>query len=371
MSKPVMLALVLAITASMSTAAVVRRTNQASQWKGESDSSTLIVSDTQIVSDGDLNLTRHYLRSHLTAHGEAQPYVVVYVFAGRQDRMHLLMKYLDKMLVSGDVNEVHLWDRTRSQSDALWLQGDALAPIHSENRAQVTNFQKTSDVNMNSREKWGSIYAHYGRSGKFKPRTPVALQDIVFVKADDDTVYIDTSKFKSFATYISTHPGMFIVHANIVNNGVAAYHQSQHIKALAEEVPATTIHPPDGDGGSLFEDNGERALALHQFFLKHRDAFSWEDSTIENCIQFNPGRFSINFFGARGENMDRIAELGNSVMGDEFGLTWQATRNVGLKECMFTPFNVAHLSFSPQKAANSILPAYESLWESLNGHASS
>jgi hypothetical protein len=290
--------------------------------------------------------------------------------------MQILMKYMGKLLTAGDVSEVHLWDRTKVKSDEFWLEGEALAPVQEGNRAQVTTFQKkdSAGLNMNSiTSKWGTVYAHYGRNGKFKPLTPVALEDTMFVKADDDIVYMDISKFKSFATYVLKHPDMFIVHANVVNNQVAAYHQSHHIKALGEQVPAITEEPPTEGGGSLFTDEGERALALHRFFLEHREAFSWEDSTNENCIQFRPGRFSINFFGARGENMDKIDEIvSKACCGDEHALTFAATRNDGLRECMYTPFTVAHLSFGPQhKLADGILPAYEALWESLHGHKSS
>jgi hypothetical protein len=328
------------------------------------DSSQLVVSDTQI--HGSLTLNRQYLRSHLDRKPPraGEPYVVVCVFAGRRDRMHLLMKYLGELLVTGEVSEVNLWDRTKSAGDASYLR----------------TLNETDDVRLFPKEGflpksiiWTSIYEHYSQKGDFKPvGGPVAKNDILFVKADDDIVYMDTDRFKNFTTYIAKHPGMFLVHANVVNNGVAAYYQSQHIKELGEQVPGIREYPPNGIFGKLFSDEGVRAVALHRFFLSHRDAFSWEDSTNENCIQFPPGAFSVNFFGARGENLDKIHELVNEgdSMGksDENALTYIATREKGLLECMFTPFNVAHLAFHPQPKADSMLPEYESLWEGLHGN---
>ena len=48
--------------------------------------------------------------------------VIVTVFAGRQDRMRLLLNSLDALIQQKFVDEVHLWDYCRSPADQQWLR---------------------------------------------------------------------------------------------------------------------------------------------------------------------------------------------------------------------------------------------------------
>lgn len=313
---------------------------------------------------GDLSLTRRFVSTFAGCqHDPSQPYTVVYIFAGRRDRMRVLMRYLDSMLVTGALNEVHVWDRTRDDDDTDWVHGlpNKSYQIHQE-----------GDGN---RPMFSGIYRYYSTQGEFVPRCGnVARNDTVLVKADDDIVFVDTSHFQAFARYVHMHPSMFIVHANIVNNGVTAYYQSLHVKGLLAQVPTTQEYPSEGFSGDLCV-NGSQALELHRFFLAHRSLFSWEDPTNDSCVVFQApgimpgkggqGRFSLNFFGARQSSYSEMSMLVDSYIDDEHALTTKATEK-GFKECIYTPFNVAHLSyFSQRPHADHALPGYESLSKTL------
>ena len=43
------------------------------------------------------------------------------VFAGREDRMQILMHYLNKALKEKKLDEIHLWNYSRNDSDTTWV----------------------------------------------------------------------------------------------------------------------------------------------------------------------------------------------------------------------------------------------------------
>lgn len=48
--------------------------------------------------------------------------IICTVFAGRRDRMTLLLDHLDALVACGLVDEVHLWDYCRTEEDRAWLR---------------------------------------------------------------------------------------------------------------------------------------------------------------------------------------------------------------------------------------------------------
>lgn len=287
--------------------------------------------------------------------------VVVLVFAGREDRMSILMKYIDVLMQKGLVHEVHLWDFERTDSDRRYVHGlkDASHLVLGSDGVQ---------------KRWIEPYRYYAQDGAF---TPLCAgwnkHDFVLVKADDDIVFIDTSKFGNFVDYVAKHPELFIVHANVVNNGVAAHYQYQHLPdTVRQEAPTEMMeYPPGGYCGELWK-SGKAAVQLLKTFLKHPENFHWEynGDNEQPCLYFQApdvvrdgqGRFSINFFGIRIDAMDdAVRFLDTSDGDDELALTVSATK-LGKLECMFTPMNVVHLGFYPQ--SNDILqmlPAFRAL----------
>ncbi|CAK0796318.1 unnamed protein product [Prorocentrum cordatum] len=181
-------------------------------------------------------------------------YTVVLVFSGRRSLMPLLLRYLDRMVQQCSVHEVHLWDYTdyrgmSGDDDHDWLR-DA-----SEKR-NGTEFQiMTHGFELHA---WADVYEFYSSEKlgferpRWSPRSELATRgNTVLVKADDDIVYIDTSRFDSYVEYIRTHREKFIVHANIVNNAVAAYYQANHIEELKKQIPELGEYPREGGNGHL------------------------------------------------------------------------------------------------------------------------
>merc|ERR1719193_416478 len=174
-----------------------------------------------------------------------------------------------------------------------------------------------------------------------------------------------------------------MVHANVINNGVAAYYQARSSPQLMERLPELASYPYElgkqgdtewGMCGPLWR-NGTMALELHRLFVRQPELFapSARGPAGETCVVFAPpampnssmpgqGRFSINFFGARWAAWRQMASglmsmrSGASPLDDEGYLTTQATE-WGAKECIYAPLHVAHLSFYKQAAeADAALP---------------
>jgi len=309
-------------------------------------------------------------------------YVVALIFAGRRDRMRINLAYLDRLVAACQLHEVHIWNSTRTAEDARWVQGLV-------GRKAYSVFFPDPAAFPTSRERWFAAYTHYGTGGggggggagewteRFKPQWEGASPDnTVIVKLDDDIVYIDTEQFSGFANFVRGHSEMFLVHANIVNNGVAAYYQAQSNQQLRARLPELTAYRYDRDltwgrGGPL-SVNGSMALELHKLFLQKPELFSTRGPLGEACIVYGPaaargvgrgqGRFSVNFFGVRWAAWQGIASATGMMrfLGDERYLTEVATMNFAATECIYAPLHVAHLSFSQQlPVADEALPLYE------------
>jgi len=297
-------------------------------------------------------------------------YTVLLVFAGRRSYIHMLLHYLDELVRQCSVHEVHVWDYARDREDARWLHGAA------KNRSGA-EWQLMSHA-VEGRG-WADVYEFYAspEAGAARPRwqplSEMAGRDnTVLVKADDDIVYIDVSSFDSYVDFIRSHREKFVVHANVVNNGVAAYYQARHIRELADRIRGLDEYPSWqgrlGEFGWLLDGSG-RAADLHKYFLRHHENFSWTEG--DGCIvygreqaartgQAGQGRFSINFFGARWSEWNHVRRLALDPEGDEVGITTRGSAE-GREQCIFTAFNVAHFSFRVQSVAWDVYTAYERL----------
>lgn len=59
----------------------------------------------------------------MTGKEKAQgPKVIYTTFAGRQENLEIQFKYIQKLIETGHIEEVHLWDYTREVKDSYWLK---------------------------------------------------------------------------------------------------------------------------------------------------------------------------------------------------------------------------------------------------------
>jgi len=216
----------------------------------------------------------------------------------------------------------------------------------------------------------------YNFYSRFNASAVGADQDsTVIVKADDDIVFIDLRYFRDFVEFTHRHTEMLIVHANIINNGVTAFHQFSRPPLREHRLSRLfSVYPPGGLGGEL-TGNGFAAYRLHKLFLSAPHHFRWGGAERDSCLAYqapgleHQGRFSINFFGARLAAWPELARLVNLHSRDnEDAVTTEASK-LHHKQCFFTPFNVAHLGFTYQMEAAAALPDYEALLDHTGLHA--
>jgi hypothetical protein len=178
---------------------------------------------------------------------------------------------------------------------------------------------------------WKNYYTYYNDE-KFK--------DDIIIKCDDDIVFIDLYKLPKFIDFIRNND-YDLVFANIINNGVAAYYQQNKYNLIPKSLMELE-YPPNGLNGSLWK-SGEKAELLHKYFIENSGDFLDNDFSFE-VININT-RFSINFFGYKGNKWGKIANCG---INDEYYLTVKYVKNNGFNNVLYSNMFVAHLSFYKQ-----------------------
>jgi hypothetical protein len=200
----------------------------------------------------------------------------------------------------------------------------------------------------------------YWQAYDYYARRAQQFSDAVFLKCDDDIVYVDVDKLNDFIEFRRANPEYFVVSANVVNNGVCAFLQ-QSAGAIPEEV-GHFEHPPGGFGGSLWL-SAERATALHDFFLKRERKYLPLPSA---SVDWNE-RQSINFIAWLGKDLVHMA-LPKS--DDEYALTVGLPTFLGRPSAIYSDFTVSHLSFGPQENGldlDRLLDGYEALMRTKLG----
>ena len=186
--------------------------------------------------------------------------------------------------------------------------------------------------NPNEKLPYWQAYEYYAtRYGEFS--------DAVFLKCDDDIVYLDIDKLDGFVQFRKANPHYFIVSANVVNNGVCAY-----LQQAAGSLPASVGHferPPGGFGGSLWE-SAERATQLHAFFL----ASAGKPLPLAQEVIDWTERQSINFIAWLGRDLLHMALPQGD---DEHALTIGVPTFLERPSAIYSDFMVSHLSFGPQE----------------------
>lgn len=260
------------------------------------------------------------------------PRVIATTFAGRRDRMEILLSYLLAALDAGIVHEYHIWDYARRPEDRRWLRG--LPARH-------------PGIRLMSPPWWTRRYQGYYRHYRADD-----YRDAIFLKLDDDIVYLDLDRLADFIAFRHARPDYFLVSANVVNNGVCAYYQQE-----CGIVPTTLMelpYPERGYCGKLWQE-GALAERLQHFFLDQPERFRSER------IWHPPDRLSINFVAYLGADIPAISRIG---LDDEEELSVTLPRRLGRQNAIFGPLVVSHLSFYSQEQAmdvGSLLDRYRLL----------
>lgn len=180
------------------------------------------------------------------------------------------------------------------------------------------------------------------------------FSDALFLKCDDDIVYMDLDGLAGFIDHRRKNPHYFVTSANVVNNGVCAYFQQ-----VSGALPTSLGHferPPGGFGGTLWTDP-DKANKLHDFFL----AAPKKELPLPSKVVDWQERQSINFIAWLGRDLQHMALARGD---DEKMLTVDLPAFLERPTAIYSDFTVSHLSFGPQEKGvdvNRLIAAYDTL----------
>ncbi len=252
----------------------------------------------------------------------------MFVFGGRRANLELQLPFIDRLLEDYPNLEYHLWDLAKDSDDSDYIL--SLGDHHPRLVVQT----KFSGAGVNYHKHFNDVYQHYA---------PPVYEDCVFVKLDDDVVFIETGRFDFFLREVQCSSDKVIT-AKVVNNGACG----QFFPSISQGFRKLRIRLLD------VHMNADYARLCHNLFLDNYQDFikqSLFDQEITDWL-------SINFIGYTYPMAKRIAELldtpsprriagrlftrPNAKLGDE-GLINTLPRQ------MLEGFTVCHLTFGPQE----------------------
>ena len=252
------------------------------------------------------------------------PQVIMTCFAGRRRYLEILVRYVDKLITKGLVDEFHMWDYTRDPEDATWIR---------ENCQRFKIFE-VQDKYGTTGWNWTEYYSYYPKQN-LDPMT-------VLIKCDDDIVFIDVDKFQSFIDKRRENPQNFIAFPSIVNNRIPVSIQRQ-----CGVWPNITRDEIDD-----IDVTKDLCSKLHKYFVKNIDEFISKLSTYgkfvvppcsDHCVK-------INFITILGADIDKFTHIDSST-GDEPMLSWMIPRWIGRKNYVDGSFVVSHMASCDQRTA--------------------
>jgi hypothetical protein len=261
--------------------------------------------------------------------------VVCVTPAGRRRYMKLLAPYV---LSSPIVDEYQIWANTQNEDDLEFFRRLALA----DPRVSII---EPPEVPVDGISSIGQFFRYCIDS------------DAVYVRFDDDVVYLGEDFFESLLRFRIENPRYFIVSPFVVNNALCSYicHTRGTIRNVLGHV-----------GPNVFDVTGWQnpvfAHHLHNLFLHRLGTNSLGGLRFERQ-EFGLCRFSINCISWLGS---RFAEFGGLVprVDEEEWISSFKPAELGLTNCIHGMAIASHFAFYPQREhldKTDLLSRYEQL----------
>jgi hypothetical protein len=273
--------------------------------------------------------------------------IVLFIFAGRQENLEVQRPFLDRILADRPDAELHLWDLTRTAEDGEYVRAQDGA--HDGRVRVMTHLHPGHPIRcrvpegVQRRRSCGCVihrppyekpYTWYAQRGEF--------DDAVFVKLDDDVLFLETDRFGDLLSPLVDHPNA-VVSANVVNNVVCAKHDPDLRPLVAERFDVGSVDDPEADKAWWWlHADPEFARVSHEWFLGKR-----LEAPLAGWDRSRPGeRISINCVAFTHPTMQRLAAMigREQRLGDEGAVDRLLPR-------IARGFRVAHLTFGPQDKA--------------------
>ena len=271
-------------------------------------------------------------------------------FMGRQNNLNILLQYIEKALKIEAMDNYWMIDMTRNMKDHEFIFSEQqrlndLFPgrVHMYNRdVRRKLLDKGEDAIKGCVGSWGDFYSFLGR---FSDKDVIA-------KCDDDTLYIDVETLKGAFEYRWKNKRPYLMHANCINNGVAAYHQYKKDIWKNKEL---NVYPSCGLTGPLFS-HPHIACEQHKKFTRDliESSYNIEKYKLKQNILFQQ-RVSINFIFMLGSDRNTLKTID---LQDEYETSSKKPQMEDRPNCLIGDFTVAHHTYGVQEPVMEELGTY-------------
>lgn len=262
--------------------------------------------------------------------------VILFMFAGRELNMRINLPQIQRILEENPRVEFHIWNLAREAED-----DDYLRRLLHGNRITVFNQFAGPRPLRNIYKVW----QHYTQ-GRYR--------DHLFVKVDDDCVFIQTEHFAAFVDAVEAEPDR-ILSAEVVNNGACTEFMPDLWDRFQDlDIPLLDVH-----------QSNEYAEAAHQHLIANWQGMASRPLALAPVETW----LSINFIGMNYDMLRLVsARIGRRSPEWIADRQWGPSSRVGdegacnmFPRAVMTGFAVGHLGFGPQK----ITEEQEAFWRAL------
>lgn len=262
--------------------------------------------------------------------------IIFTCFAGRRGYLEILFKYIDELAV----DEVHIWDYSRKESDAQY----------------ISNFESKYKIfHPKDKSTWTDYYTYYTPERYPDP-------DTVIIKSDDDIVFMNVDKFDSFIKHRIHDKNALILSASVVNNPVCGIIQRQ----LGIIPPSFGIE----EVGNLTH-NGLTVVKLHDYFLENPATFV-SKSVAKNKQFVLPydfkDIFNINFFAVLAKDLGLVYNIEYNNTEDERFIGHVASKYYRRPIVIDFDFTVVHMVYTNQRNAGFDEEKYTKYYLDVKNH---
>ena len=285
--------------------------------------------------------------------------IVAYIFAGRRDRMEILLGYLDELLAKKQIDAMHVWNLARTDGDREWVRGLAGKDGYSVMEFAIGDWLKIYKQKLSP----ATITAYlFPEAHNFY--TQSCYDGCGLLKVDDDVVFVDAPRFGVFrAALLRLANGecddCHMISANTVNNKPCDYLRQRGGVIPADvaefDAPRENITSKEAEDYHL---RGKKSQAVHEFFLGNPERFLREKGENINLKPDCGYEFNINFVGIT----NAVLPMPSPCQDEKYlGGKLPPEKNKGIT--IIRGFTVAHLSFAVQPEQNDaeLIPKYREL----------
>jgi hypothetical protein len=250
---------------------------------------------------------------------------IITCFAGRKEYMELQIKYVVKLLEKYDfIERYDIWDFAWSKEDSEFLK--TLELIHPKIKIKYAPYYGEAKRAGDVASKQFAYFFHDAYDAEL-------YKDYIFLKIDDDVVYIDIENFETFIRIRKHTPSHFLISANVINNNL--------------NIPDPTV--------------------IHESFINNFTPQILSNTL--NVIEYPSNlRLSINFCTWLGTELPIIQDEFSNGIGseDEWRLCHIIPSKLGKNNLIVKDYKISHFSFGTQNFNKSeILNKYKSICNTI------